>query len=574
MTAPDDAAPNSHHVLPGHEVVLLLETDAHRGLSDASARERLEQFGPNALPEPRGAGLLLRILRQFHHPLIYVLLVAGAVTAALHEYIDSAVIFGVVLVNAVVGLIQESRAESALQGLRAMVHTDATVVRDGRDQVVASDELVPGDLVRVEAGDKVPADMRLLRETELRVDESALTGESGSVSKDEIVLPETTPVADRRNMAYSGTLVTSGGGVGVVVATGAETEIGEIHRLVGAAEVLDTPLTAKLAWFSKILTVGILALAAATFAIGLLRRQDAVETFTAAIALAVGAIPEGLPAAVTITLAIGVSRMARRKAVIRRLPAVETLGSTTIICTDKTGTLTENQMTVREIWTPDTAVEVSGSGYTPDGEIRHRDGTPAPVQANAALRWSLLAGAACNDASLTYDDERWDIAGDPTEAAMLVVAAKTGLTTDHVGVRLPRVSTIPFSSERQYMATAHGSDVDDRVVLVKGAVERVLDLCESEMHADGSRGPIDRGAVLRAADALAADGLRVLATAMRSPAGDVDLTEDGLRGTLTLTGLQAMLDPPRAAATSAVAACHSAGITVKMITGDHARTAE
>ncbi|GAB90337.1 cation-transporting P-type ATPase [Gordonia rhizosphera] len=573
MTTPATVTPNAHHRLSGHEVVLLLQTDAHRGLTDEAARERFDRFGPNTLPAPRGSSLALRILRQFHHPLIYVLLGAGAVTAALQAYVDSAVIFGVVIVNAIVGLIQESRAEAELQSLRTMVHTDATVVRDGREQVIASDELVPGDLVHVEAGDKIPADIRLLRQTELRIDESALTGESLSVSKDEVILPETTPVADRRNMAYSGTLVTAGTGAGIVVATGAETEIGEIHRLVGAADVTATPLTEKLAWFSKILTVGILGLAAATFVIGLLREQDAVEMFTAAIALAVGAIPEGLPAAVTITLAIGVARMAKRRAVVRRLPAVETLGSTTVICADKTGTLTENQMTVREIWTPDGSVEASGSGYAPTGALQLRDGAQASIDANAALRWSLLAGAACNDAALTRDGERWDIAGDPTEVAMLVVAAKTGLTADHLGAALPRVTTLPFSSERQYMATLHSSGNDGHVVLVKGAVERILELSNTQMGADGALSPIDRRAVLQAVDALAAKGLRVLATGVRSPADGADLTEEALRGTVTLTGLQAMLDPPRAAAVPAVAACHSAGIAVKMITGDHARTA-
>lgn len=341
-------------------MVLLLETDPHRGLSGGEAAERLERFGPNTLPVAARGGLLVRILRQFHHPLIYVLLAAGLITAGLREYVDSAVIFGVVVVNAIVGFIQESKAEAALEGLRSMVRTHAKVVRGGHEHTVASEDLVPGDLVLLESGDKVPADLRLVRVTELHVNESALTGESVPVHKDAVALPEATPVADRRNMVYSGTLVTAGHGAGIAVATGAETELGEIHRLVGAAETLMTPLTAKLAWFSKVLTIAILALAAATFATGLLRRQDAVETFTAAIALAVGAIPEGLPAAVTITLAIGVARMAKRRAVIRRLPAVETLGSTTVICSDKTGTLTENQMTVQMIWTPDGMVEGNG----------------------------------------------------------------------------------------------------------------------------------------------------------------------------------------------------------------------
>lgn len=566
-------AASSHHGLAAREVVLLLGTDPHRGLSAAEAGERLERFGRNVLPDQGGARLLVRILRQFHNPLIYVLLVAGAITALLHEYVDSGVIFGVVIVNAVVSFIQESRAEAALQSLRALVRTEARVVRGGRDYVIASEELVPGDLVMIEAGDKVPADIRLLRHTELRVDESALTGESQPVAKNDMAVADATPVADRCNMAHSGTLVTAGSATGIVVATGAETEIGEIHRLVGAATTLATPLTAKLARFSKALTVGILALAALTFAIGLLRRQDAVETFTAAVALAVGAIPEGLPAAVTITLAIGVARMAKRRAVIRRLPAVETLGSTTVICADKTGTLTENQMTVREIWTPDESVLATGSGYAVDGALRSRDGSPVSIETNAALRWTLLAGAACNDAALTPAGERWGIVGDPTEAAMLVVAVKAGITLHHLAESFSRIEEIAFSSERQYMATLHQYEHGDRVLFVKGAVERMLEMCSTQMRADSSLQPIDRAVVLGAAEQLAAKGLRVLATGLGTPADPAGFTEGALSGTVTLTGLQAMLDPPRAAAMPAVTACHTAGIAVKMITGDHAGTA-
>ncbi len=572
----------AHHALATHEVVLLLGSDPHAGLTEREAADRLASFGPNTLPAPQGAGLFRRILRQFHHPLIYVLLVAAAITTGLAEYVDSAVILGVVLINAAVGFIQESKAEGALEALRSLVHTRARVLRDGREQAVPSEELVPGDLVLLEAGDKVPADVRLTRLVELRIDESALTGESLPVTKDQVVLPETVPVADRRNMAYSGTLVTTGSGAGIVVATGAETELGEIHRLVGAAETLATPLTQKLAAFSKVLTVAILALAAATFAVGLVRGQDAVETFTAAIALAVGAIPEGLPAAVTITLAIGVARMARRRAVIRRLPAVETLGSTTVICSDKTGTLTENQMTVRTLWTPGGRYEVSGSGYALDGAVNDSTGRPVSGEEDAALRWSVLAGTGCNDAVLTERDGRPVVIGDPTEGALLVAGVKTGFAPEEVVVLLPRLATIPFSSERQYMVTLHhdttSADPGAQVVLVKGAVERVLDLCGRQLGGDGANAPLDRGAVLEQADTLAERGLRVLATAVEwlpgAEAFDPDrFDEDGLSPGLVLTGLHAMHDPPRAAAASAVAACRDAGIDVKMITGDHAVTA-
>lgn len=560
------------HALPAHEAVLLLDTDPHNGLTAAQAADRRNRFGPNSLPAADGDSLLVRILRQFHHPLIYVLLAAAVITALLREYVDSAVIFAVVVVNAIVGFIQESKAESALEGLRSMVHTDAKVVRDGHEQMVPSEDLVPGDLVLLEAGDKVPADLRLLRDAELQVNESALTGESVPASKNEAILAEDTVVADRTNMVYSGTLVTAGSAAGIVVATGGDTELGEIHRLVGGADALATPLTAKLARFSKLLTVVILALAALTFVAGLLRHQDPVETFTAAIALAVGAIPEGLPAAVTITLAIGVSRMAKRRAVIRRLPAVETLGGTTVICTDKTGTLTQNEMTVEEIWTPGGSVEVSGTGYAPDGSLRGADQRPVSLEDNAALRWSLAVGTCCNDAALSFHDDRWDIVGDPTEGALLSVAAKAGIDRDVLAAECPRVDVLPFSSERQFMATLNQEPGGGYVVLVKGGVERVLERCSTQMARDGRSQPLQHEEILRQTEALSSRGLRVLATAIRRSTDRPVFGADSL-GDLTLTGLQAMLDPPRAAAVSAVAACHGAGIDVKMITGDHAGTA-
>jgi cation-transporting ATPase F len=563
---------NAHHALHAHEVVLLLETDAHAGLGESEARRRLDRFGPNVLPQAQAGGPLVRFVRQLHHPLIYVLIVAGAVMLLLGETIDAAVIFGVVWVNAIVGFVQESKAEAALDALRSMIRTEARVRRDARVRNVPSSDVVPGDVLLLDAGDKVPADLRLLDISELQVDESALTGESLPVVKDEVALPDATPVADRRNMVYSGTLVTHGTGVGVVVATGAETELGEIHRLVGSADTLATPLTRKLAWFSKVLTVAILTLAAVTFIVGRLRGESSTEMFSAAVALAVGAIPEGLPAAVTITLAIGVNRMARRRAVVRRMPAVETLGSTTVVCSDKTGTLTENQMTVRAVWTPAGTFGVSGSGYRPEGAIVDASGATADLDAVAALRWALVAGAACNDARLARTGDRWEVIGDPTEGAMLAAAAKAGLRRDDLDVQLPRVDAIPFSSERRYMATLH-ADGRGFVVLVKGALESVLGLCRDQMARDGTTERLAREEVLGAAEHFAGGGLRVLATAIgridERDAFDAEL----LSRTLTLTGLQAMLDPPRPAAIAAVAACHTAGIDVKMITGDHATTA-
>ena len=576
---------NAHHGLAAPEVVLLLETDARSGLAEAEAGCRRECYGPNALPQARRVGPLARVLGQVNNPLIYVLLAAGAVTLALGEHVDAAVIFGVVAVNTLIGYVQDWKAEAALDALRAMVRTEARVVRDGRARTAPSEDLVPGDLVLVEAGDKVPADLRLVRVAELAADESALTGESVPVVKDEVVLPAGTPVADRRNMLYSGTLVTSGTGAGITVATGAQTELGEIHRLVGTAEVLATPLTRKLAWFSKALTVVILVLAAVTFVIGVARGESVTGMFTAAVALAVGAIPEGLPAAVTITLAIGVTRMARRRAVIRRLPAVETLGSTTVICSDKTGTLTQNQMTVRAVRTPDRAYEVTGAGYATEGEILAAGQRPADLGRDEALRWCLLAGAACNDAAVHCEDGQPALTGDPTEGAMLVAAAKAGLDQAGVAGGFPRVAAIPFSSQRQYMATLHACRAPDApapfVVFAKGSAERILALCGAEMAADGMLRPLDPGAAYRATAGLASAGLRVLATAVRRAATRAEGFTAGpagepaaiLPGTMVFTGLQAMLDPPRPAAAAAVRTAREAGVRVKMITGDHAATA-
>jgi cation-transporting ATPase F len=503
------------------------------------------EFGPNTLPPPRGRGWALQLLAQVNNPLIYVLLGAAVLTAVLGEAVDASVVFAVVVVNALIGFVQETRAERALDALVAMVRTEATVVRDGRATRVSSDDLVPGDLVALEPGDQVPADLRLVRTRELSIDESALTGESAAVAKDPLPLPHDTALADRTNMAYSSSLVTAGTGRGVVVATGTDTEIGRVHRLVGSTATVRTPLTRKLDHFAKLLTVVILGLAAVSVVIGLVRGEPLGAMVTAAVALAVGAIPEGLPAAVTVTLAIGVARMARRNAIIRRLPAVETLGSTTMICTDKTGTLTANAMTVRTVVVSELSVDVTGVGYDPDGDFS------APV--TPELRECLLAGLACNDARIVEEHGNWTAVGDPTEAALVVAAHKAGLDSRDVPRRL---DVLPFTSERQYMATSHPGGV----VYLKGAVERILDLTGNP---DGPT----------SADDLAAAGLRVLAIgSARLPAG-VELTEENLRGRVELLGLQAMHDPPRPEAVEAVRACRTAGIDVRMITGDHPVTA-
>ncbi len=558
MTSAPPRPGRTHHDLPVPELLLLLGTDPDDGLSEGEATARLHRYGANELPRVATAGPLRRLLRQMHNPLVYVLLAAGTVTALLGEVVDTSVILGVVVVNTVVGFIQESKAESALEALMSMVATNARVVRDGRQERMRSEGLVPGDLVVLEAGDKAPADTRVVRQVELRVDESALTGESLPVAKDEVALPQTTPVADRRNMVHAGTLVTAGSGAGIVVATGAATELGQIHRLVGGTRTLATPLTRKLARFSALLTAAILVLAGFTFAVGVVRGESATEMFTAAVALAVGAIPEGLPAAVTITLAIGVARMARRRAVIRRLPAAETLGSATVICADKTGTLTENRMSVTTVWTNSRETPMRADE---SDECRRR------LADDSALRWCLLAGANCNDSRLS---DSGDGIGDPTETAMLTAARRYGVELQG----LPRLDTLPFSSERQYMATSHTDPATgEEIVLVKGATERVIGLCRSQMSADGTVHPLDPGPVLAASEQLASRGLRVLATAVGrlEPRGGVELLD--ATAELTFTGLQGMLDPPRPTAAAAVATCRAAGLAVKMITGDHATTA-
>ena len=503
---------------------------------------------------------------QFGDPLVIILIVSAVVTIFLDEWVDAIVIFGVVLLNAIVGYLQEAKAVAAIEALSRAMTAEATLLRAGEQVRLPATEIVPGDLVLVQAGDKVPADLRLLRTRDLRVDESALTGESVPVEKDHAAVDREAVLAERADMAYASTLVTYGTGAGLVVATGDRTEVGKISRLIQEARDLKTPLTRKIDQFSKVLLVVIVVLAALTFVIGLVRGEDVVEMFRASIALAVAAIPEGLPAAVTVTLAIGVNRMAKRRAIIRKLPAVETLGSTMVICTDKTGTLTQNEMTVQRLVAGGQESRVSGVGYGPAGEIE-----PGP---SAGVREVLLAGLLCNDTALTETDGHWEVAGDPTEAALLTSAAKAGLDGAQERGRLRRVDAIPFESAYQYMATLHDAGEGRRVVYLKGAVEKVLARCSVALDAAGAPAALDAAAVHAEVDALAADGLRVLAFARGAPPDGTDhIAHDDVAGGLTFLGLQAMMDPPRPAAIAAVKACHAAGIGVKMITGDHAATA-
>lgn len=557
------------------EVPRLVGTDASSGLSLDEVALRRARFGPNVVSPGRRRGPVVRFLRQFNQPLVYILVVAAVITALLKEWIDATVIFGVVFVNAVIGFVQESRALAAIDALAQRLVAEATVVRGGRQARVPARELVPGDLVLLAAGDKVPADLRLLSEKDLDIDESALTGESLPVHKRaNLALEPGAPLADRVNMAYASTVVTHGQGRGVIVATGDDTEVGRISRLIETAEEIATPLTRKIAQFSHFLLTVILALAALTFVVGIARGEGAFDMFMAAVALMVGAIPEGLPAAITIMLALGVGRMARRRAIIRKLPAVETLGSTTVVCSDKTGTLTENQMTVTRVVAGGADVVVTGAGNAPSGELLI-EGEPARLEALPGVLECLQAGLLCNDAQLVADDGRWRTEGDPTEGALIAAALKAGLDRERLERSTPRVDTLPFESERQYMATLHAAEEGDAtVVYLKGAVEAVLPRCARALTARGDAAPLEAGEVHRAAEEMASRGLRVLALSRGSrPPGTRELAHRDVEEGLTFLGLMGMIDPPRREARDAIDKCRHAGIAVKMITGDHALTA-
>jgi Ca2+-transporting ATPase len=560
------------HHLPAEEVLELLGSNAEHGLDIFEIESRTKQFGPNSLPMRDGPGALARFLLQFHQPLVYILIIAAIVTAALQEWVDSIVILGVVLVNAVIGYAQESKAADALSALAKTVTTDATVLRAGDVRKVRSTELVPGDIIMLQSGDKVPADIYLIHSLNLQVDESALTGESVPVEKHLGELPLETPLADRKNIAFSSTLVTYGQGKGVVFATGSKTEVGYISELISTADVLETPLTRKIHRFSRLLLIAILLLAGVMFFIGFLHRKPAYEMFMAAVAMAVAAIPEGLPAAVTITLALGMARMAKCRAIIRRLPAVETLGSTTIICSDKTGTLTKNQMTIRNIWSGDERFEVTGAGYAPSGVIKNYE-NQVTTDLNLAALETLKAGLLCNDSRLVEKEGCWEVQGDPTEGALIASAAKAGLNSDNLLARTPRINTIPFESQHQYMATLHANEKGQSRLYVKGAVEIILSKCTSALDRSGKCVPLNVARIEEEFDRMAATGLRVLAFACREVSSESSNLSHTDVANLEFLGFQGMIDPPRPEAITAVAACQTAGIRVKMITGDHALTA-
>ncbi|WP_420824614.1 cation-transporting P-type ATPase [Thiorhodococcus mannitoliphagus] len=565
-------ADRAWHAESTEETLTALST-SDKGLSAEEAGARFERYGPNLLAEAAPRSALSRFLAQFNNLLIYVLLAAGVVTTLLQHWLDASVIFGVVLINAAIGFVQEGKAEDALRAIRGMLSPHAMAWRDGRLVTLDAADLVPGDLVQLQSGDKIPADLRLLRVKGFQIEEAALTGESVPVDKSVTALPEDTPLADRRCMAYSGTLVTHGQGAGIVVATGASTEIGRISALVAGVEQLTTPLLRQMTQLGNWLTIAILALAGATFVFGVFVRDYlASEMFLAAVGLAVAAIPEGLPAIMTITLAIGVRRMAGRNAIIRRLPAVETLGTVGVICSDKTGTLTRNEMTVRRVVTVERELTFSGAGYDPHGAILCDGETCYPLD-DGILTEALQAAVLCNDAALESAKGEWRVHGDPMEGALLVAGIKAGLDPEHLAKAFPRSDLIPFESEHKFMATLHHDHAGAAAIFVKGAPEAILDMC-AHQRSQAHLAPVDRDFWLKRMEALAAEGQRVLAIAARSlDLQPVELNFEDLEEGLVLVALVGLIDPPREEAIAAVKTCREAGIRVKMITGDHATTA-
>lgn len=550
------------------EVLEELQTSEF-GLDGEEAGRRLARHGPNRLAEEEKISRFRILLHQFTSPLIYILLIAGIVTIFLREYIDAGVIFAVVVLNAAIGFFQEHRAEQSVRALKKMVVPRAKVLRGGREKDIPSEELVPGDVVLLASGIKVPADLRLMHIIELRVDESMLTGESVPAGKSILPLREDYLIpGDQRNMAFMGTIAVSGRARGVVVATGRHTVLGQIADTVREVAELQTPLQEKLNRFARVIGLVVLVFSAVVFEAGIILGIPPAEMFLIAVATAVSAIPEGLPVAVTIAMAIGVSRMARRNAIIRKLPAVETLGSTTVIGSDKTGTLTKNEMTVKLVYDGSRTYEVTGSGYEPKGGFFHEGLPLAPTEEKKVLE-VLRIGALCNESNIFEEDGCCKVDGDPTEGALIVSAMKAGLGIEEQKEQYRQAAIIPFESERGYMATLH-QHRGRKYIFVKGAPEKVLEMCAGTLNG----GEADKKKIAAVATEFAREGLRVLAFACREAPGDLEeLARPEAEKDLLFAGLQGMIDPPRPEVIKAVEGCRKAGIRVVMITGDHAVTA-
>ena len=573
MSANTDSGAATWHAISADEVVKQLATNDEKGLDAVEASARLRKYGPNRLPEGKKRGPFMRFLAQFNNILVYVLLGAGFTKLMLSLWVDAGIIFGVVVLNALLGFIQEGKAEKALDSIRNMLSAEARTVRGGETRMSPAEQLVPGDVVILESGDKIPADLRLVDAKNLRTEEAALTGESVPADKGTDTVPANATVGDRENMAFSGTMVVSGRATGVVVATGSETELGRINQLLASVSPLETPLLRQIKTFGYTISAAIGVISVLIFAYGKwVKGMDFVELFQAVVGIAVSLIPEGLPALITITLAIGVQRMAQRNAIIRRLPAVETLGSVSRICSDKTGTLTLMEMMVVSAVTAESVYQITGDGYAPEGEIR-KDGKPAGKDPVLTLmgRVSVL----CNDAELFHHEGAWKVEGDPTEGALYPFASKLGMDRATEQAASPRTDAIPFESEHKFMATLNTSAARKEALLVKGAPEVILEHCDRQQTASGQAPSLDRAHFMQASDQLAAQGERVLALAwLENPGIEAgSLGPADLPKTLVLLGLIGLLDPPRKEAIEAVKECHGGGIRVTMITGDHKITA-
>ncbi len=562
------------HSLTESEVTNQLNPHPSTGLTQTEINQKQARYGANTLSIKTRQGPILRFLKQFHQVLVYILLAAVAIKLYLGSWVDASVIFGVVLLNSIIGFIQEHKALNALDALSKALVTEANVIRSGEKQRINANQLVPGDIVLLQSGDKIPADIRILHSRELKIDESALTGESLPVSKQAKTLSLSTPLADRSNLLFSSTLVTYGTAQGIVVETGDRTQIGQISQLINSAEQLSTPLTRKIKTFSHVLLFVILTLAIITFGVGLWHGETWEYLFMASVVIAVAMIPEGLPAVMTITLAVGVARMAKSHAIIRNLPAVETLGSTTIICSDKTGTLTRNEMTVQQIWCANHHYQVTGTGYKPIGDILYKQ-QAVHMKTFPELSQLLLAGLLCNDAQLKkQNNDQWTIIGDPTEAALLVSSAKIGL--EKMAQNYPKLDTLAFESQHQYMATLHRTPhPSNHIIYIKGSVESLLKRSTHLLDAHNQTILLSANQINQQTQKMAKQGLRVLAFAQKIvPKHIQTIDHTHIQTGLTFLGLQGMIDPPRDEAISAIKECQSAGIHVKMITGDHAETAK
>lgn len=557
------------HARESEDVLKEFDVASEKGLSDDQVKERLEQYGKNELPRGKQRSWWMRLLMQFHNVLIYVLMAAAVITALMDHWIDTWVILAVILINALIGFVQEGKAEKALESIREMLSLEAVVMRNGKKTTIDAEELVPGDIVLLKSGDKIPADIRLVKSKDLRVEESPLTGESTSVDKTDEPVEEGAIIGDQTSMAFSGTVVTYGKATGVVVATGAHTELGKINQMISEVEEITTPLLQQIEKFGKWLSLIIIGITGLFFAFGyFFRDYELSELFLAVIGLVVASIPEGLPAIMTITLAIGVQRTAQRNAIIRRLPSVETLGAVNVICSDKTGTLTRNEMTAKAIVTAEKTYAVEGTGYKPEGKILLDEKEVTPKEDK--VLWQLLQTIrTSNNSEIGEEDGNWKLTGTPTEGALLTLSYKAGLQD----FKPERIDSIPFESDHKYMATLNQLD-DGRYVFMTGAPERVIDMCDKQYTADGEQ-DIDKKYWEQKMEEVAAKGQRLLGAAFKKTSDNRnEIDKEDLEKNKTFLGIIGIIDPPRDEAIDAIRECKEAGVVVKMITGDHAITAK